>query len=480
MSDAPNNDSISAFISAPTVAQKWEAARILMAGRKLQHAAQNPEFRASFKKLGEAAIEKRGLERSLAIALIVRISELLKGETKQDAARYLTESLTVPPGQFWEIAEKKSLTVEAKPAEIRENIALALEYARGDWVFGYAMEALAREDRSQRCRLELCRQVSKRNSDVAVWLEWLAGFPWSSELRLTPNDAAARTRDIADALAATVRVNRAKIVASSSSGALLAKWADRAVAVSPHADRPKALALAATSIIALLDEIIAAEFTLIEDAETYAVLGPIHRWWQNRRYPDDVESALEGIVRKLSSAIILLARKGQRSEALASRLQQALGSRELVRTKLAQIAESEAGLSDGIDDWLRGRERRETSTSAALSRILAGSNSTDAAAQIAPLLLDIAEGAEALQNADPQVSTSLRRIQNRANAVALSFGLEIVGSPGEIVEYNPNLHRTNDDSIPPEPAVKILRPMVVRNRGDGSKDVLERAIVAAA
>ena len=138
-----------------------------------------------------------------------------------------------------------------------------------------------------------------------------------------------------------MRQSRAAITVSNDAGALLARWIDKSVSISTREPRPSKLPSTATAVLSLLDEIIATEFLLIEDAETYSVLGTISRWWHPLEFPPEVKSALEGIVRKLTSAIIGRARKGQRSEALVTRLQQAMGPTRQVKVALESIAEAE-------------------------------------------------------------------------------------------------------------------------------------------
>ena len=97
---------------------------------------------------------------------------------------------------------------EAKAAEVRENVAVALAYASGDWVLRYVVRALAEEDRSQRCRLELTRQLAAREKSVLLWLTRLGEQPAIKNLRdsVGIDNAVSRLRDIAAAFADVVGV----------------------------------------------------------------------------------------------------------------------------------------------------------------------------------------------------------------------------------------------------------------------------------
>jgi hypothetical protein len=66
----------------------------------------------------------------------------------------------------------------------------------------------------------------------------------------------------------------------------------------------------------------------------------------------------------------------------------------------------------------------------------------------------------------------------RIQALASELKLTTVGIVGEVIEFNPNAHRDVAGGVPSNPQVRIVRPMVVRERDDGSQDIIERAIVS--
>lgn len=72
------------FVRGPGVWAKWDAARRLMAAKQMQAAANTENFRSSFRDLGEIALRHTGVDQLLAIALIVRIAELVKGELRKE------------------------------------------------------------------------------------------------------------------------------------------------------------------------------------------------------------------------------------------------------------------------------------------------------------------------------------------------------------------------------------------------------------
>lgn len=206
------------FVRGPDVWAGWDAARCLMAAKQMQSAASSQSFQASFQELGKAAVTDRGTNQLLAIALIVRISELVKGELRKIAGDILAESLRKSIDGIWTISEAKNLPLESKPSEIRENIALALSYASGPWLEPYLIEALAREEKSSRCRLELTRQLSMRDPHVSHWFNKLSSFSWIDVWNVETADRIGRLRELTIAIAMILREQRNTVVVDEESG----------------------------------------------------------------------------------------------------------------------------------------------------------------------------------------------------------------------------------------------------------------------
>jgi hypothetical protein len=478
MTGKQNNEALLDFVRGADVWSKWDAARRLMAARQMQAVSGSPEFLQAFHQLQNDCVATRGSAQLLAIALVVRISELVKGELRASTASLLSKALTTPLDPIWIISESRNLPREAKPAEIRENVALALSYATGPWVLNYVVDALAREDKSARCRLELCRQLAIREPHISRWIELLNEQSWSDFLKDNTTERAGRLRDLNIALSKIIRDRRKTIVTNVSVGPALATFMQKLIPGNSRLNRSTKLVEAGVSVLNLLDEILVTDFTLIPDADTYAPLAVLFRWWQPSSYPDKVTQALTEIVHKLISAIRLRARMGQRSETLSLRLRQALGSQAAAAEALAEVAQTERGLDATIDDWLRGNVRESSATSAAVGSLLAGSAGVEIIKSVAPLLLDCAEAMSIANHTnDPKAATELRRICSRVNSLASELNLVVAGRVSDLVEFNRTAHRTLDGSIPSEPTVRVIRPMVVRRRADGSQDIVERAIV---
>ena len=346
-------------------------------------------FNGAFASLATAVQEGEALDRLLAADLLVRMPAVAK-TLQGRASGLLRAALKHPIPPAWIVSESTSLPAGAKPGKVRENVAQALAHASGEWVPPYLVQALAREDRSQRCRLELCRQLLARNSSVGDWFRALAREHWQEIL---PDDGLldtrlTRLRDLASAFCEVVRANRTSAVLSSADGSGLAALS-RAVARVPPGNVPgPRLAAAASEVVRLLDEMIASEFTLATEPESYEVLETVQGWWRPHPFPKELVADLARVERRLESAIALRARMGQRSDSLAARLSQALGPGARVADVLSAIADANSGLQSEVDDWLRGRSRTASATAKAASALLAATNSGDLIAVFAQLLLD--------------------------------------------------------------------------------------------
>lgn len=467
------------FASGPTIEDRWTAARQLMAAKELTSVIDSREFEAGFSAVGDEAKAADGVPRLLAVDLIVRLSNFVK-KLKPKAEKLLADALEheLPPTSL--ISDTKNLPAEAKPAELRENVAVALTQASGEWVLPYILRALAEEDRSQRCRLELARQLAVRDKSVDDWFAKL-GEQLSREKLATHSGfeiAVARLRNLSAALADVIRQERVLLAVSEAAGRELARLCRRIVPLPSQTAIPARLGAAAAEVARLLDELFAARLILIVEPDTYAVLEVFQRWWQPLPYPDPLETALQPILDKLVTGITWRARVGQRSEHLALRLRQAVGKTKDAQKMLTQIAATETGLFPEIDDWLRGRSRVSSSTAEALAGALRGVASEDVTVALAPILLDAIQAEASLKSGSSEdLADSLRRLSTRIKAIASQRGLEVVGQPGDVVEYSPSAHESRSGNTPAEPRVRIVRPMVVRRRQDGGQDILVKALV---
>src|SRR5262249_46630112 len=106
------------FEKAATIADQWTAARELMAARQLTSQIGSDEFVRGFDCLCLAEKERVGVDRLIAVDLIVRLSKFAK-KLMPKAQGALTAALATELPPSWLLVHSKSLPPVAKPAEVR-------------------------------------------------------------------------------------------------------------------------------------------------------------------------------------------------------------------------------------------------------------------------------------------------------------------------------------------------------------------------
>jgi hypothetical protein len=458
------------FSEGPNIADRWDAARVLMASKAINSVYESPDFERGWAKTAGDAATLNGVPQALAIDLLVRTSQFVK-RLREPAEIALRRALSRRPVALAEVSDSQILPAEAKPAEVRENIAIALQYATGDWLPGYLFESLAREDRSARCRAELAKRISEVEPSVEQWLRELTSSQYLGRLAVTAgNDAAAaRLRDLSNALANAIRANRRRLTITPACGKSLAALCGHLVSIRKTDRLPKSLSVAANELSILLEEIISTDLTTFIEAETYLALDSMRRWWSPLPFPDEVRESLAGIRATLIAAITLRARWGQRSDELVQRLNSATGDVHEAKTLLKGIATQNPQLNPQILDWLNGIQRTSPGSGEALSALRAEADQG--------LIQEIADLVrEVYLRADNEESTE-DQLAHRILAIAQRHGLIAVGRVGETVEYASVSHETSDGDIPRNPIVTIIIPGVARKRADGTIDYIMRAVV---
>src|SRR5205085_2718787 len=94
------------LVTAPTLAEVWQAARGLMSDKRRASAAAAPLLHEGLRRLGVWAAIGSGAERLLAIDLLVRIPASIR-KVERIASPLRAEALRVPIPPLSIIAEKK-------------------------------------------------------------------------------------------------------------------------------------------------------------------------------------------------------------------------------------------------------------------------------------------------------------------------------------------------------------------------------------
>ena len=125
------------FSSGSSINDRWVAARDLMATQRLMSVAETDKFQAAFLSIGDKARYGSDIERLVAVDLVIRLSNFVKGQLSRVAKDILSKAITDDFLPVSLLSETEILPNGAKSAELRENVVIALQHASGDWVIPY-------------------------------------------------------------------------------------------------------------------------------------------------------------------------------------------------------------------------------------------------------------------------------------------------------------------------------------------------------
>ena len=466
------------FRDGPSIQHRWVATRELMATKRLVRYVENEGFQRGWGAIVSDVVTSSGLERLLHIDLLVRVSSFVR-KLRVETERALQSALSVPLPSLDIVAASEGLPKGAKPAEIRENVAIALRHASGAWVDKYLIESLANEDRSQRCRIKIVECLAERTPCIEVWMDYLSSQDSLRDLQTEQslNSAAKRLSDISLALTHGVRQNRSMLKMTEATGPKLADFSSSLLRLKKGDRLPTRLVSASSGIAILLDELLSVELSLIDEPSMYSPLAVIRKWWQVIPYPPELVRSLEPIVSKLDTAVLIRARAGQKSNALVGHLANAIGGRRKAKERLLTIANRHEGLLPEIDDWLRGRERAESAIGSTVTASLQGVADYSVLSQFARTLLEVKDIENQLELSCIELDEALKAIIHELFNFAHNNQIETYGDAGTTVEYRGEMHSSVDGRIPSETKVRIVREGVLRRRLDGGYDVLAKATV---
>ena len=462
------------FAYSDSILEIWSAARELMANRLLSEYIDVPIFLDAFDRILKFSIAGSSIDRLLAIDLLVRLPAASK-KLSARAEVHLNESLRVelPPLHF--VNNHSNLPKHAKPADIRENIALGLKHAQGEWVENYLLKSIVNEHQSQRTREVLINELVTRSDQLSALLETLIH---SFKILFSHKDQPSTLLSICQAFTRVISQNRQIINVGSSSPKMLDALAGCLAKYSGKGPIPQKLEHSAIAMVGLLDELLTIDIALFIEEESYLPLRRISGWWNLRSYPRQLNSALSPIVSKITSAISIRAKMGQKSHELIGCLRNAVQDADRVSRIRSSIADSTSLIPD-IDDWLRGNQRNVASRSSALQRALQSVDDEDGDVLIGNLLILSAAAMRSIDSGNVEQATNTAiAISNRIQSASLQRRLRTEGEVGDIVDYVPSAHGTSDSDIPLGHKVRLESPTVVRVREDGTRDVVIRAVVS--
>ena len=472
-----NLEVVERFSKADSAEDVWSSARQLMANRLLAEFVDVPIFLKGFDRLYQFATAGTALDRLLALDLLVRLPAATKKLTSR-AEKHLRATLKdeIPPLSI--LNDSSYLPEQAKPADIRENIAIGLSYAQGEWVRNYLLTSIVNEQQSQRTRDVLLKELVTRTDTLGGLIhDLIHAFDRYTDSAKDKNNPYLNLTSICLSLTNIISQDRQIIEIDVSSPTTLDLFARSMIKYSGKHPLPPKLEDVAIAVVRLLDEILIAEISMFVEPNSYLAIERISRWWNFRSFPSPLQLAMQPIVSKLVGAIGIRAKMGQKPQELLTCLRHAVQDpQQFIRIR-NELAES-ANLAPDIDDWLRGKERRSVGRTRAWRRALKSAGQEETDQLIAGLLIYSSNLRQALEEGnDEEAKSAAIGIASRVRSAALARRLKMEGTVGTIVDYSITAHETPNAETPVGQMVRLETPMVVRTREDGTRDVVFKAVV---
>lgn len=457
----------------------------LMKKRVLHAVRDDPRLGAGIDDLVRLATDSRAPDESLrAIAALARIGTIksLAGKIGKQLAKVLENPLP-------------TLAILKDPDD-RYYVATALHQATPtqDWILDYAATEVVEEKQAEKSRQELVLVLFKRATTLAQVFHLLvtALKRFRPETK-NPGDSVAKRLE---RILVAIRPQAVSVLIEpgSDTGQCLQDMLRAAFAGAGSPETPEVAKKTVEEIAGLLHDIARTQISLVAEPSLYAALDTPKMWFSppEWRYIAEKSANLQLVTRDIRDALTLLAKQGATDRDLFDQLVKASGSREAAVRLTVAIAEQHPELATETRDWLQsgGNLKRR--------QVLGGLEESQALAAdplLATLMMDSCQLSDALTGVSDDARAELRLLEpslaepldclvarcrtvlNGVDALAGKRRLCVDGRKGEAVDYSPTVHELIGGHIQGVRRVKIVQPMIVRERVIGTRDVIRKALV---
>jgi len=466
-----------------TTTQQHASFRKLIAIRKHHAAILDDRFKFGLERLFNVASNPLSseIDRLLAVATLGRIASTIRGIRKNIHKR-LPETLKLP------LPSPDILDDVDDRAYIGQVCAIVLP----EWGSNYTASAAIIEETGEQARyfflVTLLRSTPNLEMAFGILSDQLRG--WVPTTDSPGNSVSKRLRRILSSL-------RTAIVDSMPEpgldpGTALAKMIKASYLGVEDPANKDVLSDTAEEVSGVVHEMVRLRFSLATSASTYIALKPIKSFLGSDSWKKFAKRSqtMSMVVLDISEALLILARQGITDSALAEQLITALGSREIARLHLKELA-LKPGLSNEIKNWFAvgrldisqkvfsaGGESQKLSDDTLLADLLVDSlrfRNADSVGrqQILP----------EIEILNPNLGTSINHLLNfglglcdAINSMAKRRGLKVRGNVGDEVDYAPLDHDFIGEASRGR-RVRIIRPPVEKVSEDGVPFVLRKGLV---
>lgn len=246
----------------------------------------------------------------------------------------------------------------------------------------------------------------------------------------------------------------------------------------------------ALDMVAGVSRVVRLNFSAGSDPAVYMVAADVRTWWRPASLPLKLEQAIIKLARTGVEALHIFARQGVKNVPLREAIVQAAGA-DMANTIAKRIVSDDSSLSEDISNWMvSGREielRRSTQAIDELvgnrldeyiGRLLIVCNRPDAnsssVALVAERIADFMPDEAAVVSS---ASKGLAQTYQWARAIARSRSIELIGSIGEVVPYDPALHIGNS-AIVLGSDVRVVTPGIVKADNNRPSQLIQKIEVS--
>ena len=477
-----SRDLLEEFASGSNLDIRMKALTELIKKKVLHAAREDSRLETGLVFLGElAANPTETVDRLRAVAGISRMDTVksLQGATKNLLSAAMKRPLPDP-------------SLLSDPDD-RYYIARALQNCKKGWVTAYASTIIVDEKQAEKSRHEFVAVLFNRLDSLAEVFSLLA-----EELgRLKPetknpgDSVAKRLERILAALRpqiVSLLIEPGKDAGKQIYGMVQAAFS------SVGAPETHQIAVKFVEEIArLLHDLARTQITLAVDPDLYRVLEIPKRWFSvpEWRYIAGRSVSMQLVTRDIREALTLLVKQGKTDTQLIDQLVNSTGSQNAALKVTSGIAERHLELGGELSEWLKSggkstffktsknfEESRELSSDSALATLM-----TDANLLEESLCANSEDALMELRMLEPESAhlfdtlvTRCRAVLNDLSSLAAKRNLSIRGKKGEIVEYSQALHELIDGHESGVRNVKIIHPMIVKDRVGKSTEIIRKAL----
>lgn len=454
------------FASSDTVRGRLDALRALFTWNIPQARDADPRLEIGTRALLKyAASGEEQLDAIAALGRLVRGVRAISPQLVDALQTILVEPL--PPLAGWADAEERLF------------VARVIDAVRPPWAVMYSADFLASEDGAPKARDALSVLLVELTGSIEGALE--AILHWAQPSGDFERDAR-QVRSILSGLRKTMSLS---VEVGAGAAADLAELIAR---LTPRVDASQSRKLrieTARDVLSFLALTLRGSLAASFQSESYEAFRLIRAWFAPARWPDELKPEIDVVLARLSEALETLVLRGTPDDSLFRVLEAAVG-RDGALEVTRRILKERPGAPADVHGWLQSGPG--TSRNSAASETAAEASLRKADPAIARSLLSIralqAEFATGSDEAtgqgtlDTVAMTRLGRLVHEAiqsvRVVAATRGLKLLGAPGEIVEFDPHMHRMLAAGVRVA-KVRIVQPAVIRQVGEGPAVVVQLA-----